>query len=90
MQSPSWTIGTLIEHERMLTLSAFAGNLRPKHTVEEALALHVRMVEQTITHKPGGRIQVWTRVRGHRPWDDEDRFTRWNTREGTVKPAFNV
>lgn len=78
IEKPSWTIGTLVEHERDVTLNIFRRENHIMATPDEIIALHVRRIVQTITHERGGRISVHTEVIGQKMQNDVQRFTRFN------------
>ncbi len=76
------SVGEIIEVERWAALESFQEDLPGHRTLDELLALHVRQVVQTITHRPGGRTEVHTLVVGQRPGNDVQRFGVFYARGG--------
>lgn len=77
IERTNWTVGTLLDHEREMALREYGDALAGHRTLDELMALHVRKIVQTVTHRPGGRVAVHTEVLGRRHGDDVQRWQEY-------------
>jgi hypothetical protein len=85
-----WTVypkglAVWITDEADITISMFAKLAPGQLTSEQAFALEVKNVEQTVTYKPGGNVTVYTKVQGRRPWLREERYSRARLSGGVLQ-----